>query len=103
MAYKLIITDSAEKDLDGILTYIITELDNLDAAMKLADDIDEKYGKLEDNPQIYEECRDPRLKLMGYRKVVINGYVLIYRIDLDASIVYIERFFSQLEDYAKKL
>jgi len=102
MGYRLHITASAEKDLDEILTYIIGELDNLDAAIKLADEIDERYGKLEENPFIYEECRDPRLKLLGYRRIVIGGYLLVYRIDEDEKTVYVERFFSQLQDYRNR-
>ena len=103
MGYKLSITASAEQDLDAILTYIIHDLDNLDAAIKLVDEVDERYIKLEENPYLYEECRDSRLKMLGYRKAVIAGYLLIYRVDAEQSIVYIERFFSQLQDYAKKI
>ena len=103
MGYEIKKTDSAERDLDEILTYIIGELDNLDAAQKLADEIDERYGTLEENPYLYPECIDPRLKLLGYRKVVVEGYLLIYRIDKDKGVVYVESFFSQLQDYAAKI
>ena len=103
MGYKLQITESAEKDLDDILTYIMGELDNMEAALHLADEIDQRYIKLEENPYLYEECRDPRLKLLGYRKVVLGGYLMIYRVDQAQETVYIERYFGHLQDYAKKL
>ena len=103
MGYELRIAPSAERDLDEILTYILLELGNLEAASKLVDEIDERYGKLEENPYLFEECRDSRLKLLGYRRIVVGGYLLIYRIDQASGIVYVERVFSHLQDYTEKL
>ena len=103
MDYKLKITDSAERDLDEILTYIIHELDNLDAALKLSDEINDRYKKLKENPYLYPMCIDPRIKLLGYRRIVIGGFLLLYRIDQELKIVFVERFFSQLQDYAAKI
>ena len=41
--------------------------------------------------------------IMHYRKVVIGGYLMIFRVDEEAKTVFVERFFSGLEDYAEKL
>lgn len=103
MGYKLQITQRAEQDLDAILTYIMVELQNVEAALHLADEVEARYGKLSQNPFLYEECRPPLLKQAHYRKVVIGSYLLIYRVDNDQNTVYIERFFSDLQDYAQKL
>lgn len=103
MAYKLIITEKAEGDLDGILAYIINELCNETAAANLLGEIEKRYDILETNPYVYPVCQQILLGARGYRKVVINGYILIIRIDEEACSVYIERFFSRLEDYAEKL
>ena len=35
----------------------------------------------------------------SYRRVPVGGYLMIYKVDEDAKFVYIERFFSHLEDY----
>lgn len=103
MAYKLIISEKAEHDLDDIIAYIVEELCNEPAAANLLKEIECRYDMLEVNPHIYPICQQILLSVRGYRKVVINGYVLIIRIDEAAGIVYIERFFSRLEDYAEKL
>ena len=103
MAYKLYVTEKAERDLDDIIKYIITELCNEPAAANLLKEIERRYDMLEENPHIYPMCQQVLLAARGYRKVIINGYVLIIRIDKEAGIVYIERFFSRLEDYAEKL
>ena len=47
------------------------------------------------------QCRDARLKSLGYRKALINNYVMIYRVDEDAKAVYILRFFYARRDYEK--
>ena len=49
MAYKVIITASAESDLEDIVTYVAEDLDNLPAAAKLLDEIEERYTKLAEN------------------------------------------------------
>ena len=52
---------------------------------------------------MYPMCRQLLLNTRGYRKVIVNGYILIIRIDEEMRTVYIERVFSRLEDYAEKL
>lgn len=99
MAYNVRITASAEKDLDGIIRYIMVELCNPQAAEHVLNEIGKAYAVLAESPMIYAECRQPILK--GYRKVPFIRYLLIFRIEGD--IVYVERFFSDLEDYAGKL
>lgn len=103
MAYKLIITEKAESDLDGIIAYIMQDLCNETAAAHLLIEVEKRYDMLETNPHIFPVCQQLLLSVRGYRKVIINNYILIIRIDEDARIVYIERFFSRLEDYAEKL
>ena len=103
MAYELIITQKAERDLDEILGYIVNELCNVPAAIHLTDEIEKRYRLLTENPRLYSECQQPLLKAGHYRKVVVGGYLMIYRVDTKKDIVIIERFFSDLEDYAEKL
>ena len=99
MAYELKITASAEKDLDTILSYIVRKLCNPQAAGHLLDEITDLYRKLEENPMTYPACSQPLLR--KFRKAVVMRYVVIYRVD--QSTVYIERIFSQLEDYVHKM
>ena len=103
MAYRLLITEKAEADLDGILQYLMMKLANPEAAATLLDAIEAVYQRLTERPAIYALCQHPLLKPMGYRKAVIRGYLMIYRLDTVAQTVYIERFFSDLEDYANKI
>ena len=99
MAYNVKITASAEKDLDEILTYIVEELSNPQAAAHLLDEITKTFHVLAENPMVYPACTQPLLQ--RFRKIVVMRYVIIYRVD--ATTVYVERLFSQLEDYVHKL
>ena len=99
MAYKVKVTASAEKDLDAIISYIVQELSNPQAANHLLDEITRIYHMLADNPMVFPACSQALLQ--RYRKVTVMRYVIIYRID--GGTVYVERFFSQLEDYVNKL
>ncbi len=49
------------------------------------------------------ECEDTYLKRKGYRKALINNYLLIFRLDGKARKVYVLRFFYAGQDYVKQL
>ena len=57
MGYKIAITDSAERDLDAILTYISQTLSNKDAAVSFLSDVEVCYDNLERMPLMYEQCQ----------------------------------------------
>ncbi|GHU80343.1 plasmid stabilization protein [Clostridia bacterium] len=101
MAYKVTETDSAERDIGEILEYMVNKLFNPSAAAAFADEIDDKYVKLADNPYMYEESRDPRLKKQGYRRVSINNYVMLYLVDDSKKEVIIARIFYGKQEYTK--
>jgi toxin ParE1/3/4 len=97
--FKLLITELAHQDLDDIVSYISVQLGNVGAAARLLDDLDQCYSHLRENPQMFELCRDHHLAASGYRKVPINNYVLIYKVDNNKSTVTILRIFYGGRDY----
>jgi plasmid stabilization system protein ParE len=99
--YRLEISDHAEEDFDEVIVYIAETLAAPRAAAEFADEVYACYDRLEQNPFVYEECRDPRLKKEGYRRAIINNYVLIYRIYEEKKLVIAHRFFYGGQDYAK--
>ena len=99
MAYNVKVTASAEKDLDDIVGYIVRELCNPQAAAHFLDEITDTYRVLADTPFGFPACSQPLLR--KYRKITVMRYVILYRID--ENTVFVERIFSQLEDYAHKL
>ncbi len=101
--YELFITEGAEQDLDGIVDYIAVKLANPTAAGTFLDNVEACYESLRHTPRMFAECADTYLKRKGYRKALINHYLLIFRIDLKARRVYVLRFFYTGQDYVKQL
>ena len=103
MAYKIEVSDSANNDLDAILTYITVDLASPMAASNFVDELEDKYDKLEEHPFMYELSRNERLARMGYRRFVIGNYVALYLIDEKKQIVTIMRIFYGKRDYEKHI
>lgn len=103
MDYRVEITPSAEQDLDAILTYLHEELTSPLAAEDFLEKVEACCGRLVEQPALYERCRNERLASLGYRRAVINHYVMIYRIEEEAETVYVLRFFYGPRDYEKYL
>ena len=99
MAYNVSITDGASTELGEILGYIINRLQNPNAAKDFLDKVEECYGRLTDNPKIYQLCDYENFKEKGYRKAVVKNYVIIYRIDEAAKTVYILHIFYGRQNY----
>lgn len=68
MGYKIENTPLAEQDLDGILSYIAENLGDKTAAVSFLDEVDACYINLERMPFMYEQCRDPQLRALGYHQ-----------------------------------
>lgn len=101
MAYDLFVTQAAHEDLEDALGYIAKDRANPRAAANLLDQVQAAYEQLKDFPMLYESCHDLRLRNLGYRKVVIGNFVLVYHPAENEKRVYILRFFYGGRDYEK--
>lgn len=99
--YKVTITDAASGDLDEIIGYIATVLANPQAAASLVDKIAACYDDLSRTPYMYGQCRNLRLQALGYRRVSIRNYIMVYRVDEERKTVYVLRFFYGPSDYER--
>ena len=89
--------------MDTIIRYITEDLANPKAASDFANELDEKYQKLEDHPLLFELSRNERLARLGYRRFVVGNYVVLYQVDEADSIVNISRMFYGKQDYEKHI
>ena len=99
--YKLVVAQLAHQNLDNIVSYIAVQLANRAAASDFLDEVDRCYDYLRSNPMMYSKCGDSRLGKLGYRKVVIRNYILVYKVDEISKTVIVLRFFYGARDYAK--
>ena len=103
MAYKLIVTERADEQIERLTAYLIIKLKNTDAATLFLDELETIYNHLEENPFQFSEGREEYLFLRGYREAVFQqmNYRVVFRID--EMTVYILGVFHTLEDYGRKL
>jgi toxin ParE1/3/4 len=69
----------AEEDFAEIISYIAA--DNTKAAENLANKIEKDLELLSDNPLLGKTPSDSDLKLLGYRYLIIENYLIFYTIE----------------------
>ncbi len=69
----------AEEDFTEIISFIAAE--NVKAASNLTDKIEKNLELLSDNPLLGKSPSDSDLKLLGYRYLIIENYLIFYTID----------------------
>jgi addiction module RelE/StbE family toxin len=69
----------AEEDFTEIISFIAS--DNTRAAANLADKIEKNLKSLSDNPLLGKSPSDSDLKLLGYRYLIIENYLIFYTIE----------------------
>ncbi len=74
--YQLRYLPAAVQDLLDILDYIAR--DNPDAARALVDRVERAIGRLARFPRSGRAPRDARLRLRGYRLLVVGDYLIFY-------------------------
>lgn len=103
MAYKVVVTEDAEEDLDQFVRYLLFAKKSKQAAGNLLDDFELTKRQLENVAASLKECSNPRLKELGYRRInfINHRYFMLYRIEDNTAIV--DKIFHELQDYDKNL
>ena len=82
--YKIFFTEPAERDITEAICYIVEELQNPVAAIKLFEDIERSVGSLQENPKRYPLVRDDYLASKGFRLMPVQKYLIFYVVRDDA-------------------
>lgn len=101
--YRIDISEPAENDLRDIVRYIAAQLSAPLTALKMMDLIEESIMGLAIMPQKCSPVIDERLALMGYRKLPVKNYVVLFTIDEKAKVVDIERILYARRDWRQIL
>ncbi len=103
MAYRVVITEDAERDFDGFLYYLVYEKKNSQAASHLIDSFEKTKIRLTDVADKLKPCSNKKLAAEGYHRInfVDMDYFFLYRIDGDKVIV--DNMFHFLQDYEHKM
>ena len=101
--YKVKVSDKANADILNITTYIVNELKNVPAAIKLRQSIEKSKSTLEVFP--YSRAvyfRHPTLK-REYHGFNVRNYVMFYYIDDENGLVVISRVYHSKQSHEQLL
>lgn len=103
MEFKVILTKSAERDLEQYIEYLLYEKGNEQAAGNLLNDFEATKTILTNAAGSIKLCDNPKLLNLGYRRInfLSHRYFMLYR--LIDNFVYIDNIFHELQDYENKL
>ena len=87
--YKISIYPKAFKELDEIFKYIAIEKQSPENAKAQTDRIRQALQSFEVFPQSHQERLEGRYAKRGYRQLLIDNYIVIYKIDEVNKMVYI--------------
>ncbi len=89
--YRIEYLPSALRDLTDIACYIGVKLQNPDAADRLAEKIVAAVDELSDMPYRYEVYIPVKPLKYEYRKMIVDNYLIFYRVDENKHTVIIFR------------
>lgn len=101
--YNLQFLPVARNDMVEIVRYIGNDLQNKQAANKLADDLIDAAEKLREFPYAYPAFSPIRPTKKDYRKLVVRNYIIFYWVDESSKTVTVSRVVYAKRDYEKFL
>ena len=99
MAYNLIVTRAAARDIDALIHYLAEDLASPQAASEHLEAIQLAFEHISNNPEMYGISWQPSLAARELRPCLIKNYVLLYH--FDGERVTVMRVFHQRQDYAR--
>jgi plasmid stabilization system protein ParE len=92
--YAVRLLSIAEQDLQDLAAFVAA--DNIPAAMALADRIENDLQRLARYPYLGKVPNDERLAALGYRVLVIENYLVFYKVR--GRIVLVHRILHGMRD-----
>lgn len=89
--YKIVIEQTAENDLVGILSYISDTLHEPNTASKIYGSIKNEILSLDKMPLRYALVNEEPYRSMGVRRILVENYTAFYVVDEDRKTVHIFR------------
>lgn len=89
--YKIEFSEDARKDLLDIYSYIKYNLEEPNIAENLIQKIKEEIYKLVETANIYAIIDDEIIRKLEIRKILVDNYIVFYKVAKDDKIVQIVR------------
>jgi addiction module RelE/StbE family toxin len=101
--YKIKFTSKASYDLDENLSYMKNELYSDSSAKKFLESVESKIMNLSEFPFSCNYVSDNFLKRKGYRKLIVDNYIIFYIVNENSKIVIIMRILYGSRKYQEFL
>ena len=101
--YKVIVSELAERDLRDIAQYIAVQLASPLTALEIIDKFEEAFSSLEQMPGRCPPINDARLSSQGYRKLILDNYIIFFSIDEKLKAVNVERILYGRREWLRLL
>lgn len=101
MRYKLQFSKQAAADLEEIFDYIAITLKAPIAAKKLMAKVDHSINLLKEQPEAYPLFDVETLQMLGFRKLVVSSFVVVYCVNQVNKTVRIVRVLYGRQNYMK--
>ena len=100
MDFRLTFSVEFYNDLDCALDYITNTLDNPKYAYKLWEDVQEKAELINKSPYLFPIYHQIEAAAkMGFRKAIVNDYLLFFHINEELGIITIDSFIHSKRDF----
>ena len=100
--YDLVLSKRAELELDALQEYA----DNHYYSKRIAqpdEDLDHCFDRLRNNPYFYQQCFQPKLEAKGYRRAVVQDFIIVYHMDEEKKTVNVIGAFHGRQNYTEYL
>ena len=98
MKYSVLRTDTADALIRNIVLYIAEKFGS-ETALKKLDELERSIMELGHNPYIGTDPRYTVLKRQGYKVLVLEKDLVLYKIDEDKKEVTVYAVFDQRQDF----
>ena len=100
--YNLVLSKRAELELDALQEYADNHYYSK-RLMKLDNDLDYCFDRLRNNPYFYQQCFQPKLEAKGFRRAVVQDFIIVYHVNEDKKVVCVIGAFHARQNYTEYL
>lgn len=101
--YKYKLMPSAVEDLQEIADYIAEQLSAPESAIQLLEKVEETIRSACAFPLSLPPVNDELLRMKGYRKILVNNYIVFVLPDQKSEVLNVMRVLYYARDYFKEL
>lgn len=99
MTLKVLFTDKSNDQLNSIINHIASDTQSIDIALNQLEKIEKSIFKLNEIPYIGVKPRYSILKKQGFRVLIIDKYLVFYKVKESSESVIIYGIFDGRQEY----